>query len=151
MTNATLFPAFTQTLNLGPEVASNLFRQGVLTTNNPNGTSFDFTDINRHGPIEDDSSLSRKDVYFGDAVAFDNYTWAQTKSYFTEEIIDIQHASDARVSRLFWSNWTNPEYNWTKSAAPAATFGAVTLFMSVLGDNEAGTVRKDFVNELFGK
>ena len=49
--------ALTQVLNFDIDGAGILFGLGMSTTKNPNGTHFDFADVNQHDLLEHDGSL----------------------------------------------------------------------------------------------
>ena len=57
MTHEQITFAFTQVLNFDTQTTDFLFQAGMGTTKNPNGTSFDFADVNQHNLLEHDGSL----------------------------------------------------------------------------------------------
>ncbi|KAJ0133793.1 Cytochrome P450 monooxygenase aflV [Fusarium oxysporum f. sp. albedinis] len=75
-----LIVAFTDAINLDP-AATTLIGKKALTTGN-NGT-FNLDDLNKHGVIEHDGSLSRSDIFFGDNHSFNETIWALTASHLT--------------------------------------------------------------------
>lgn len=64
-----------------------------------NSSTFNLEDSNVHNNIEIDGSLSRKDLYFGDNVHFDEAIWAQSSSKFEGDIITIRTAAGSRRYR----------------------------------------------------
>lgn len=64
-----------------------------------NSSTFNLEDSNVHNDIEIDGSLSRKDLYFGDNVHFDQDIWDQSSSKFEGDIITIRTAAESRRYR----------------------------------------------------
>lgn len=64
-----------------------------------NSSTFNLEDSNVHNDIEIDGSLSRKDLYFGDNIHFDEDIWAQSSSKFEGDIITIRTAAESRRYR----------------------------------------------------
>lgn len=64
-----------------------------------NSSTFNLEDSNVHNNIEIDGSLSRKDLYFGDNIHFDETIWAQSSSKFEGDIITIRTAAESRAYR----------------------------------------------------
>ena len=54
---------------------------------------------------------SRSDKYFNDdAVSFNHTIYDQTRSYWTDDLIDIQMAANARLARMIDSVKYNPKF-----------------------------------------
>lgn len=64
-----------------------------------NSSTFNLEDSNVHNDIEIDGSLSRKDLYFGDNIHFDQTIWDQSSSKFEGDIITIRTAAYSRRYR----------------------------------------------------
>lgn len=64
-----------------------------------NSSTFNLEDSNVHNDIEIDGSLSRKDLYFGDNIHFDQEIWDQSSSKFEGDIITIRTAAKSRRYR----------------------------------------------------
>lgn len=64
-----------------------------------NSSTFNLEDSNVHNDIEIDGSLSRKDLYFGDNIHFDQAIWDQSSSKFEGDIITIRTAAESRRYR----------------------------------------------------
>ena len=148
MTIDKIYPVFTEVLQLDPTIVRALFAGGISTTGDPNATSFDFHQIGKHGILEHDASLSRADVFWGDAISFNKFIWAQTFSYFTSEIVNIQQAANARLARYLTSKSTNPEFTEDTNGDFA---GATALYLSTMGDVETGMAARSWVKSFFGK
>lgn len=64
-----------------------------------NSSTFNLEDSNVHNDIEIDGSLSRKDLFFGDNIHFDQEIWDQSSSKFEGDIITIRTAAESRRYR----------------------------------------------------
>jgi len=125
--------ALQSALNIDAELSGFLFEAAVATNPAPNATTFPLSDLGRHGILEHDGSLSRKDFFFGDPRPFDAETYAETTSYWTADPVTLQMAADARMGRLATSLATNPDFTLTEvgngfdageSAAYIVVFGS---------------------------
>lgn len=140
-----------------PTFAEMLFAQAITDPTNPSNTSFSLDTINSHNfPIEFDGSISRKDHYFGNDVAFDRDTWATQWHLYEQEgfingtYIDLTAAATARAKHVVLkSEAGNPEFTFT-DATFGKSAGTTSLYMMVLG-GLSGYVHKDWVWALFGK
>lgn len=138
-------------LNINQSAGELLFGK-ALTTNPdyPNATEFSLVDLRRHNILEHDASLSRGDYYFGNDYSFNQTIFDQTRSYWTSPRINVTQAAHARLARVHTSNATNPTFTLT-STGLKFSFGETSAYIIVLGDRVAGTVRRAWVEYLFGK
>uniref|UniRef100_A0A0D2YJB9 Heme haloperoxidase family profile domain-containing protein n=1 Tax=Fusarium oxysporum (strain Fo5176) TaxID=660025 RepID=A0A0D2YJB9_FUSOF len=140
-----LIVAFTDAINLDP-AATALVGQKALTTGN-NGT-FNLDDLNKHGVIEHDGSLSRADIFFGDNHSFNETIWASTASHFTEPTISIATAAKARKERLKAAEAANPEFS-LPADLQQFSFIETALYLSVFGNLNDGNAKTEWVKTLF--
>ena len=98
----------------------------------------------------DTAHNSRSDYFFGDAVSFSPEAFAQTKSYFTTEKLDLQQTTAAHVSRMNTSNTTNPSFGLTPTG-DFNSLGETLLYMSVLGPKDKHEVDRERVEYFFGE
>ena len=85
-----------------------------------NSSTFNLEDSNVHNDIEIDGSLSRKDLYFGDNIHFDESIWAQSSSKFEGDIITIRTAAYSRRYRTSMAEAMVSAYDLLLSVKPAA-------------------------------
>lgn len=164
-----LVAAFNQYVNVGSDLATSIGTTALSLLPTPNSQSFDLNDVDKHNGIEHDGSLSyvwripkvgwemfltrlhsRADAYFGDDHSFNPTVYQQTKSYFTQEIIDIPTGAKARLARMNTANITNPGFNLTSDGVDA-TFKETAFYLMVFGDQVKGEAPRDWVNVFFRK
>ena len=93
---------------------------------------------------------SRGDYYFGDDHTFNQTIFDETRSYWTFPIVDVQMAAKARLARVHTSKATNPTFTLTKTGRQFS-FGETAAYIIALGDRVTGTVKRSWVEYLFGK
>ncbi|KAF2132109.1 Cloroperoxidase [Dothidotthia symphoricarpi CBS 119687] len=134
------------------EAATRLVGAKALTASTTgNSSTFNLDDINKHGIIEHDGSLSRADIFTGDNYHFKPAIWAHTSSYFNESTIPISTAATARKARLAAAQAVNPEWNFTATDAQNSMI-ETALYLSVMANGTTGaaiTGVKKWVNVLF--
>ncbi|KAG6362963.1 hypothetical protein INS49_008058 [Diaporthe citri] len=146
-----------------PGFANTTFHAAITDPANiavhPEKTTFDMDTVNTHnGPIEIDGSISRKDDFFGDSVAFDRPTWdtqwrlmeeEQEASGGTGDYFDLGVAARARARHvLIKSRAGNEEFLFTNDTLVKSA-GTTALYMIVLG-GMTKEVKKDWLWALFG-
>jgi len=80
---------------------------------------------------------------------FNHTIFEETKSYWTDEIIDIRMAAYARAGRIATSKATNPEYQMSE-LGDAFTYGESVAYVILIGDKHTGTANRSWVEYLFG-
>jgi hypothetical protein len=93
--------------------------------------------------------ISRQDAYFGDNHDFNQRVFDETLSYWPEHIIDVQSAALARQARVNTSKATNPKYSMSQLGEDFS-YGETAAYLIVLGDKESGTVKRSWVEYMFG-
>ncbi|RMZ87691.1 hypothetical protein DV736_g5085, partial [Chaetothyriales sp. CBS 134916] len=92
-----------QIIHLSPLIAS-VFATGAIAANPDHGAhTFDLNQVDKHGYIEHDVSLSRNDYDLGDNASFDQDKWATMFKIYGEEngsTVAYEYASKARYSRV---------------------------------------------------
>ncbi|KZL74572.1 chloroperoxidase-like protein [Colletotrichum tofieldiae] len=145
---ADLIAGFTAAVNLDPAATTLVGQKALLTSTTGNNATFNLDDLNTHGIIEHDGSLSRNDIHFGDNHSFNRTIWESVASYFTDSTISIPTAAKARVARLQAAATTNPEFNLTADGAQFS-FIETALYLSVFGNLNDGNARTEWVRVLF--
>ncbi|KAK2032991.1 Cloroperoxidase [Colletotrichum zoysiae] len=147
---ADLITGFTAAVNLDPAATTLVGQKALLTSTTGNNATFNLDDLNTHGIIEHDGSLSRNDIYFGDNHSFNLTIWESVASQFTNSTISIPTAAKARGARLQAAAAANPEFNLTAEGAQFS-FIETALYLSVFGNLDDGNARTDWVRVLFEK
>jgi len=96
------------------------------------------------------SQSSRSDKYFNDdAISFNSTIYDQTRAYWTDDLIDIQMAANARLARMIDSVKYNPKFALSELAADFSA-GEGAGYMLVFGNKTEKTARRDLVEYFFG-
>ncbi len=137
-------------LNINKTLGSFLFDFALTTNPTANATTFSLNDLGNHNILEHDASLSRSDAYFGNVLVFNQSVFDETKSYWTGKTVNIKMAAKARLARINTSKKTNPTYQLS-DLGEAFTYGESAAYVVVFGDKKTGTVKRSFVEWLFGE
>ncbi|KAF4952001.1 hypothetical protein FGADI_7117 [Fusarium gaditjirri] len=122
-----------------------LFTQAIKTSPEyPNTRSFDLEDLGRHNILEHDISLSRSDAFFADPNPFNKTVWAESLTYFPDDLMTVEQVAKARMGRLATSKKTNPEHSLSK-LADGFSWGEMASFFEIMADGTTGTVEKKFI------
>ncbi|KAK0117497.1 hypothetical protein ONS95_011837 [Cadophora gregata] len=148
---ADLVVAFNASVNLAPAATTLVGQKALLASTTGNNATFDLNDINKHGIIEHDGSLSRNDILFGDNHSFNSTIWNSVAASFTNTTISLSTAKSARAARLAAAAAVNPEFNMT--AGDAKFSGIETaLYMTVFADPDVvDEARTEWVGVLFAE
>ncbi|CZR67661.1 related to chloroperoxidase [Phialocephala subalpina] len=146
-----LVTAFNLSVNLESAATQLVGAKALLTSTTGNASTFNLDDLDEHGVIEHDGSLSRADIYFGDNHSFNSTIWDSVAALFNETQIPLATAIQARSARLAAAAAVNPTFNMSSNDV---TFSAIetALYMSVFSSNSSsvGSVaRRDWVHTLF--
>ncbi|KAF6802514.1 hypothetical protein CMUS01_15327 [Colletotrichum musicola] len=145
---ADLITGFTAAVNLDPAATTLVGQKALLTSTTGNNATFNLDDLNTHGIIEHDGSLSRKDTYFGDNHSFDKEIWASVASHFTESTISIPTAAKARAARLQAAAAANPDFSLDANGVQFS-FIETALYLSIFGNLVDGNANTEWVKVLF--
>lgn len=146
-----LITGFDKAVHLSLDATLIVGFKALETSTTGSWTTFHLDDLNKHGIIEHDGSLSRNDIYFGDNHSFDPGVWAGVKAFFGDkDIIDLSTAARARAARLQAARAANPKFTFEEKDA-RASFIETALYLSVMKDPTKDGARRDWVETLFGK
>lgn len=139
-------------MNMGADFSVVLGAAGLLSSPNPLGGSFDLNDLDQHNfPIEHDSSLSRKDAYFGNNYDFYDPNWQMVLSHFKgQKTTSIQTASDGKYERVKDSAARNPTFTYGLREA-VISYGETAIYLQTMSDPTSGVANVDYVRSLFEK
>ncbi|KAH7381104.1 Chloroperoxidase [Cadophora sp. MPI-SDFR-AT-0126] len=146
---ADLIVAFNESVNLAPTATTLVGQKALLASTTGNSATFNLDDINTHGIIEHDGSLSRNDIFFGDNHSFNSTIWNSVAASFTNTTISLSTAKSARTARIAAAAAVNPAFNMT---ANDVQFSGIetALYMTVFADpNVASEARTEWVGVLF--
>ncbi|KAK0739382.1 Chloroperoxidase [Apiosordaria backusii] len=136
-------------INLAPDATLIVGLKALQTSTTGGWFTFNLDDLNKHGIIEHDASLSRKDVFFGDNHSFSPEVWATVSKHFQGlEKIPIDVAAKARKERVENAKATNPEFNLTPDHERFSVL-ETCLYLYVFGEGTEGNARTDWVRVLF--
>ncbi|KAK3349058.1 Chloroperoxidase [Lasiosphaeria hispida] len=135
-------------LNINKTLGGFLFDFAITTNPKPNATAFSLNDLGNHNVLEHDASLSRSDAFFGNVLTFNQSIFDETRTFWTDETLDIQMAANARVGRIKTSRATNPTYELSELGT-AFTFGESVAYIILIGDKHSGTANRSWVEYFF--
>ncbi|KAK3942562.1 Chloroperoxidase [Diplogelasinospora grovesii] len=135
-------------INLGADATLLVGVKALQTSSTGNPLTFHLDDLSKHGIIEHDGSLSRKDVAQGDNHTFDPEIWATVRAHFTEDKISIETAAAARKARLAAAPAANPEFHMS-DADVNFSFIETCLYLRVFGEGINGNAPTQWVRTLF--
>ncbi|PSN70441.1 Cloroperoxidase, partial [Corynespora cassiicola Philippines] len=145
-----LVPAFGKALNVSVETITTVALAGFRAGSD--GKSFNLDDLKKHGIIEHDASLSRKDVALGGQNQdFSPEIFNEFLSYFGNQTeITIQSAAHARWNRVKTEHDRNPSFSY----GPAAQFNSyveTATYFDLLKNPATGTVPVEFIKIFFSQ
>ncbi|KAK4189130.1 putative aromatic peroxygenase [Podospora australis] len=144
---AKLIKGFKEAINLAPDATLLVGIRALQLSSTGSLFTFHLDDLNKHGAIEHDGSLSRKDAFFGDNHTFSPETWAQVSAHFGDrEIIPIEVAAEARKARLAKAAEENPDFK-LPSDQEGFSYIETSLYLYVFGGLE-GNAKTEWVRVL---
>ncbi|KAK4444575.1 Chloroperoxidase [Podospora aff. communis PSN243] len=135
-------------LNINKTLGGFLFDFAIRTSPLPNATTFSLNDLGTHNILEHDASLSRSDAHFGNPLTFNQSVFDETKSHWTDEMINIEMGAKARYARIQTSSATNPSFELSELGS-SFSFGESVAYVIVTGDKVSGTANRSWVEWLF--
>lgn len=143
-----LIAGFSEGANLDPPATKLVAAAGMpaSTTGNPN--TIHLSDLNKHGFIEHDASLSRGDTALGDNHSFNKTIFAETVSYWTTDKITIAQQAKARLARMASAKAINPKFALTEQQIKGSLLEN-SLILMLFGDGLNGNADKKQVISWF--
>jgi hypothetical protein len=148
--------------NYHPATLDSAFQMAVdfNLSSTGNASTFHLSDLNKHGAIEHDGSLSRSDFDLGDNHSFNLEVWNGTATSLglydagvdceDDLYVTVEVAARARAIRFKEAERLNPEFNVSELALMGSV-GETALYMTTLWDYAAGAVPKAWVRAFFGE
>ncbi|KAK5655074.1 hypothetical protein OQA88_5973 [Cercophora sp. LCS_1] len=137
-----------EALNLSPNSSRPVAELAATTSTTGNPNTFHLSDLNKHGVIEHDGSLSRNDIFFGDNHSFNPKIFKTVSSFFTKDVISITTAAKARKARLAVARAANPAFNFTAREDQFSQF-ETALYLAVFGKGTQGNAKTKWVEVMF--
>ncbi|KAM7204753.1 Chloroperoxidase [Naviculisporaceae sp. PSN 640] len=135
-------------VNLGSDAGLLVGLKALQASSTGNWLTLHLDDLSKHGVIEHDGSLSRKDIFFGDNHTFAPEIWATVAAHFEGELISIETAAKARKDRLAVAPTQNPEFDLPDDAE-RFSFIETSLYLGIFGEGTEGNARTEWVRTLF--
>ncbi|KAF2015248.1 Cloroperoxidase [Aaosphaeria arxii CBS 175.79] len=146
-----LVKAFNQSMNISDEF-TNFVATAALPLAPDGGKSgtFSLQDIQVHGGMEHDGSLSRKDFALGgDANSFSPSVFQEFLSFFHgKEDIGVADAARARWGRIESSRHTNPNFTYTEGDQ-ANSYIQSAIYLQALRNDTSGEVPVEWLKIWF--
>ncbi|KAK1765253.1 Peroxidase, family 2-domain-containing protein [Phialemonium atrogriseum] len=143
-----LVNAFHEALNLSPGVSLPVAKLAVTTSTTGNPNTLNLDDLDEHGVLEHDGSLSRDDTHSGDNHSFNTTIFRTTAAHFGRDTISISDAAAARSARVAAAKKANPAFNLTDTEE-FFSFAETALYMRVFGRGTEGHARTKWVEVMF--
>jgi len=137
-------------LNFNTTLGGMMWQQAIVANPEPNATFFTLEQLNVHGVLEHDASLSRSDAAFGNNHVFNQSVFDASRKWWTGETATAKQLAHSKIYRQLESRATNPNYTFSASTEEFS-LGEVAAPIIVFGDMEAGTVSRELVEYFFGK
>ncbi|KAJ3137021.1 hypothetical protein HK101_003926 [Irineochytrium annulatum] len=130
---------------------SNLFssQSMPLGTVLPDGTKIvSLAELDKHGAIEHDASLTRNDAFTGDNTSFNSTLLDQLLSFSSDGVhVTIDELAKFRAAREKYSKATNPSFTFGLKQQFTA-YGEAALLYEAMKD-DTGNIRVDWIEVLF--
>ncbi|KAF2867833.1 Chloroperoxidase, partial [Massariosphaeria phaeospora] len=139
-------------LNISNELGTIVASAALLTSSNPASGTLNLDDLKKHGFIEHDGSLSRRDTALnGEEQDFSPVIFEEFLGYFSGATdITFALAAKARWGRIQTERARNPEFTY----GPAARFNSYvesSIYLQLLRKAETGTVPLAFIKIFFSQ
>jgi hypothetical protein len=150
ITRANAVSALKGGLNFNGTLGSIMWEQAIIANPEPNATFFTLDQLNVHGVLEHDASMTRTDAFLGNNHIFNETVYNASKQWWTDETVTAKQLAHSKVFRQIQSCATNPNYSFTASIEDFS-LGEVAAPIIVFGDMDAGTVDRSLMTFFFGK
>lgn len=135
-------------LNLSPNSSQPVAELAVTTSTTGNPNTLHLDDLNKHGVIEHDGSLSRNDVRFGDNHSFNPRIFNSVAKFFGKDVISITAAAKARKARIAAARAANPAFVFGAGEDQFSQF-ETALYLAVFGKGTEGNAKTKWVEVMF--
>ncbi|KAH8647342.1 Chloroperoxidase [Xylariales sp. PMI_506] len=129
-------------------VFDSLVDEALSASTTGNASTFNLQDSVKHDVIEHDGSLSRNDLYFGDNLHFNASIWASVAAWFTDDVISIETAAQARAARVAAAQAANPEFDVPLNVSSNTVF-ETALYLVTFGEKLVGNAPTSYIKAFF--
>ncbi|KAK3369966.1 Chloroperoxidase [Podospora didyma] len=141
--------ALKESINLAPGPTLFFASAGLPASTTGNFLTLHLDDLNKHGVIEHDGSLSRQDTFSGNNHSFSPKAFATMLAHFgADNIISIEEAAEARAARLAEAPKSNPEFHMSP-AEHIVSATETALYLLAFGHGTDGYANKEWVRTMF--
>ncbi|KAK8091005.1 hypothetical protein PG994_000510 [Apiospora phragmitis] len=138
-------------INLDPAATALVTAVGIKASTTGYADTLNLDDLDKHGIIEHDASLSRADWNngAGDSHSFNKDIWAQTLTHFPDDTISIKQLAEARAAVIARANATHPDTFTFGAAQAQGSLLENSLILSVFGSGTEGNAVLKHVRTMF--
>jgi hypothetical protein len=137
-------------LNFNGSLGELMWEQAIIANPEPNATFFTLEQLNVHGVLEHDASLTRTDAFFGNNHIFNETVYNQSKQWWTDDVVTAKQLAHSKIFRQLESRAQNPNYTFSASVEEFS-LGEVAAPIIAFGDMSAGTVQRNLMEYFFGE
>ncbi|KAK7956986.1 uncharacterized protein PG986_006208 [Apiospora aurea] len=143
--------ALLEVTNLDPAATKLVTAVGIKASTTGYADTLNLDDLDKHGVIEHDASLSRADWQNGDgdSHAFNKELWADTLAHFPDDTISIKQMAAARAGAIARSNASHPDTFTYGAAQVQGSLLECALGLAVFGSATDGNANKAHLRVLF--
>ncbi|KAF1920005.1 Chloroperoxidase [Ampelomyces quisqualis] len=135
-------------LNFNGSLSELMWEQGIIANPMPNATFFTLEQLNVHGVLEHDASLTRTDAFLGNNHVFNETVYNQSRQWWTGEIVTAEQLAHSKIFRQLESRAQNPNYTFSASIEEFS-LGEIAAPIIVFGDMSTGTAQRDLMEYFF--
>jgi hypothetical protein len=135
-------------LNFNARLGSLMWSQAIIANPEPNATFFTLEQLNVHGVLEHDASLTRQDAAFGNNHVFNETVYNTSRQWWTDEIVTAKMIANSKIFRQLASRGSNPNYTFTASTEEFS-LGEVIAPIIAFGSIEGATVNRTLMEYFF--
>lgn len=150
ITKASAVAGLSAGLNFNGSLVKLMCDQAVIANPEPNATFFTLDNLNVHGILEHDASLSRTDAFFGNNHVFKVTVFNASRQWWTDETVTGKQLAHSKLYRQIESRATNPNYTFSASVEELS-LGEVTAPVIAFGNSTEGSVPRDLMEYFFSK
>lgn len=139
-------------INLDPAATKLVTAVGIMASTTGYADTLNLDDLDKHGIIEHDASLSRADwgEGAGDGHSFNKDVWAQTLTHFTTDTVSVKQMAAARAGAIARANKSHPDTFTYGTAQVKGSLLECALGLSVFGDATGDNANLKHLRVLFG-
>ncbi|KAJ4416261.1 hypothetical protein N0V82_006865 [Gnomoniopsis sp. IMI 355080] len=134
---------------MDPMISDSIFTAALAGTTSSIPDTINYVDLNQHGLIEHDGSLSRDDAAVGNNFQFNQTIWNEMTMFFTTPQISIEQMATARVGRLNRQRAANPVFAFDDKVAMTSLGETSLVLMTFSNGSIDGGASRQQVDTFF--